>query len=249
MIGVLGASGVGKTVYLGMLMDMLSRQPEPFQVLARGAFSITVQQTTTESLSRCEFPAKTPNEPDRWNWVHCLVSHAGRRRGLEMVMPDMAGESILEEIDHPNSYPVISAMLKKCSGVIVLVDAIKLQDGKHDQEHFVLKLLSFLNELCKDSKHDWSRRPISLVFSKADQCENCFDDPTDFARQHAPGVWKQCRERFKHVSYFACGVAGACAYRTVFPHHRQAVPLRVEPRGICEPFIWMVDSLRGVRRN
>ena len=52
MIAVFGASGVGKTVYLGMLMDMLSRQTERLQLLARGAFSITLQQTTVAALSR-----------------------------------------------------------------------------------------------------------------------------------------------------------------------------------------------------
>ena len=36
MIGVLGAGGAGKTVFLGMLLDMLSRLPERLQVLARG---------------------------------------------------------------------------------------------------------------------------------------------------------------------------------------------------------------------
>src|SRR5215218_1549907 len=65
MIAAIGSSGVGKTVYLGMLLDMLSRQPDRMQAVARGAFSITLQQTTLASLSRCEFPNKTPNEPDR----------------------------------------------------------------------------------------------------------------------------------------------------------------------------------------
>src|SRR4051812_31084166 len=46
MIATIGPSGVGKTVYLGMLIDMLSRQPSGMQLLARGAFSITLQQLT-----------------------------------------------------------------------------------------------------------------------------------------------------------------------------------------------------------
>ncbi len=51
-------AGVGKTVYLGMLMDMLSRQKERMQMLARGAFSINLQQFTTTALARGEFPAQ-----------------------------------------------------------------------------------------------------------------------------------------------------------------------------------------------
>ena len=36
LAGAIGASGVGKTVYLGVLMDMLARQPTRLQMLARG---------------------------------------------------------------------------------------------------------------------------------------------------------------------------------------------------------------------
>ncbi len=38
MVAVLGTSGVGKTVYLGMLLDMLSRRPERMQILRAGRF-------------------------------------------------------------------------------------------------------------------------------------------------------------------------------------------------------------------
>ena len=75
-----GSSGAGKTVYLGMLLDLLSRQPERIQAMARGAFSITLQQATMAALMRCEFPEKTATEPDRWNWVHCQVRTPEQRR-------------------------------------------------------------------------------------------------------------------------------------------------------------------------
>src|SRR3982751_6434545 len=51
MIATIGPSGVGKTVYLGMLIDMLSRQASGMQLLARGAFSITLQQLVIGALS------------------------------------------------------------------------------------------------------------------------------------------------------------------------------------------------------
>src|SRR5215475_12159011 len=50
MLATIGSSGVGKTVYLGMLLDMLSRAPDPFQIVARGAFSITLQQNAMQAL-------------------------------------------------------------------------------------------------------------------------------------------------------------------------------------------------------
>ena len=73
MVAVLGPSGSGKTVYLGMLMDMLSREPHRLQIVARGAFSIGLQQATVSALARCEFPAKTGTEPECWNWMHCEI--------------------------------------------------------------------------------------------------------------------------------------------------------------------------------
>ncbi len=63
MIAAIGASGVGKTVYLGMLMDMLSRQSERLQMLARGAFSITLQQMTASALRGTSFRTRPPTNP------------------------------------------------------------------------------------------------------------------------------------------------------------------------------------------
>lgn len=245
MIATIGPSGVGKTVYLGMLIDMLSRQSGGMQLLARGAFSITLQQMTVAALQRCEFPSKTPNEPDRWNWVHAQVRAPGQKRPVELIMPDMAGEAILEEVDHPHTYPVIRSFLSKCAGLLVLVDTPRLRDGSREQDYFTMKLLSYLVELDDDLKQGWPSRPVGLVFSKADQCEECFNEPAEFARVHAPGLAQLCNERFASHQFFACGVAGSCAQRLVGGEVRQRVPLRIEPRGLTEPFEWLVHQLRS----
>jgi hypothetical protein len=241
MIAAIGPSGAGKTVFLGMLTDMLSRQDEEMQLLARGAFSIKLQQHTMSALARCEFPNKTPNEPDRWHWVHCqLLRH--KQRPTELIMPDLAGEALLEEVDHPNSYPVIRAFLQKCAGLLVLVDAPRVESGEKDEDFHTMKLISYLCELQVDKKTGWQTRPVALVFTKADQCEHCFDDPQAFARRHTPGLVQQCRERLKKHEYFAVGVAGACGFRNE-PHGRVHVPLRIEPRGVVAPFRWLLDQL------
>jgi GTPase SAR1 family protein len=244
MIAVIGASGAGKTVYLGMLMDMLSRQPERLQLLARGAFSITLQQTTIRSLSRCEFPEKTPNEPDRWNWVHCQIRRPRQRRSLELIMPDMAGEAVLQEVDHPHSFRVISSYLTKCAGALVLVDALKLQEGGLEQDYFTMKLVSYLGELDDGSKTGWSRKPVALIFTKADQCEECQADPAAYAKAHATGLWQQCQERFRVHQFFAASVAGNCAFRHTRTEGRVCVALRVEPHGIIEPFEWLLNHIQ-----
>jgi hypothetical protein len=243
MVATIGSTGVGKTVFLGMLMDMLSRQPENLQLLARGAFSVNMQQHTIAALSRGEFPDKTPNEPDRWNWVHCQVGLNRRRRPVELIMPDMAGESILEEIDHPHTFQVVRSFLSRCAGVLVLVDPTRPGRGNLEQDYFAMKLLSYLIELDGDPKRGWGRRPVALVFSKADQCEECFQDPAAYARTHMVGLWRHCQERFRRHQFFAAGVAGACALRETFKQGRVRVPLRIEPRGIVEPFEWLVREV------
>jgi hypothetical protein len=252
MIATIGNSGAGKTVYLGMLLDMLSRQPERVQVLARGAFSITLQQVTVAALSRCQFPQKTPSEADRWNWVHCQVRAAKQKRAAELIMPDVAGEAIVEEIDHPFSHRAIRTLLVKCAGAMLLVDAHRLQEGSLEQDFFTMKLLCYLSELAeadprgkraKGGVPPWAERPVAVIFTKADECERCFENPAEYARQHVPGLWQFCRERFHNVQYFASGVAGACAVRNIPYEGRRRVPLRIEPRGIVEPFEWLVSRL------
>ena len=249
MLGVLGAASVGKTVYLGMLMDMLSRLPQRFQLLARGAFSITLQQTTLSALSRCEFPKKTPNEPDRWNWVHCQIRYPRQRQTTELIMPDMAGEALLEEVDHPHTFRVVQAYLKKCSGAIILIDAIKIKEGSREQDYFTMKLATYLSELSDGTNADWSQQPVALIFSKTDQCDECREDPAAYAEAHATGLWQCCRERFANHKFFACGIAGACAWRESMTEGRVQVPLRVEPHGIVEPFEWMLDQLGAKKKR
>lgn len=242
LIAAIGASGVGKTVYLGMLLDMLSRQPDRMQMLARGAFSINLQQTTAMALARGEFPVKTPAEPDRWNWVHCQVRSASIARPLELMMPDLAGEALLEEVDHPRTYEVIQPLLTRCAGLLILIDTARLQSGSLDEDYFTMKLLSYLAELDERPKHGWASRPIGFVLTKADECEECFANPEAFAQSRARGLWRQCKERFRNYKFFAAGVAGGCAYRTTRAG-RVRVPLRIEPRGIIEPFEWLMKQL------
>ena len=251
LIATVGSSNAGKTVYLGTLMDMLSRQNNSLHLSSRGAFSISLQQRTMAALSRCEFPDKTPGEPDRWNWVYGQLRRPSRRQVSELIMPDMAGEAILEETDHPNTYPVVQAMLRKSSGVLLLVDAVRVEEGGNDQDFFAMKLLSYLAEILDSSKDETSRKrkrkttlvpPVALVFTKSDQCDVCFDNPVLYAQKHTPGLWQQCKEHFPNHQFFATGVAGACAARLVLGNARQTIPLRVEPRGIIDPFLWLIEQ-------
>jgi hypothetical protein len=65
-IPVLGPSGAGKTVYLGMLLDMLSKGTRQLTGLVTGSFSVGLQIQTTTALEHGRFPEKTPVEAEGW---------------------------------------------------------------------------------------------------------------------------------------------------------------------------------------
>lgn len=241
-VAVLGGPEVGKTVYLGMLMDMLSRQQGAMQIRARGAFSVSLQQSVMTALASRRFPPATPLDPHGWNWVHCEVIRARRRRAVEIVLPDLAGTSFVQEIDHPHSCILIRHFLQHCVAAMVLVDASKLEGGDQDQDYWAMKIMAFLHELDHTRKSGWQRRRLAVVFTKCDQSEGCFDSPEEFARTRVPGLWKFCHDRLPQHRFFATSVVGAAARITCNGHHA-AVPLRIEPRGVVEPFSWLTERL------
>jgi hypothetical protein len=247
LIAVLGASGAGKTVYLGMLMDILTRQIGLLRSTARGPLSISLQQVTTTALATGWFPEKTAREPEHWHWVHCQFNCRRRRRPLELVIPDLSGDALAEETERSGRYPAIQPLLAKCSGVMVLADAQRLQAGDHSQDYVALKLLSLIGELrSEQQRHRRSRVqeqcPLALVLTKADACDGCSGAAREFAEAHATALWSDCQARFSRHEVFACSVAGATAYRDSL-ERRQHVPLRIEPHGIVEPFGWLMTEL------
>jgi hypothetical protein len=130
---------------------------------------------------------------------------------------------------------------------MVLADAEQLQSGDHSQDFVALKLLSLIGDLRNEQSHlrrsrGPERRPLALVLTKADKCDGLYDSPREFAEGHAASLWNDCRERFPRNEVFACSVAGATAYRESYGRRHQ-VPLRIEPRGIIEPFGWLMSEL------
>ena len=245
LIAVLGASGAGKTVYLGLLMDMLTRHVGVLRSTARGPMSISLQQTTTTALATGWFPEKTPPTPEQWHWVHCQFNCRRRRKPIELVIPDVSGEALATETERTNRYPAIRSLLSKCAGVMILADAERLQSSDHSNDFVTLKLLSLIGELRDEQtrgRRGTERRPLALVFTKADMVEGLMENPREFAEGHAGALWSDCRNRFPHHEAFACSVTGATAYRDSFGR-RQHVPLRIEPHGIIEPFGWLMTQL------
>jgi Double-GTPase 2 len=248
IIAVIGATGAGKTVYLGMLMDILTRQVGLPHTTARGPLSISLQQTTATALSTGWFPEKTARNPEHWHWVHCQFHCRRRRQPIEVVFADVAGDAFAEETEREGRHPAIRALLGRCSGVMVLVDAERLKSGDHEPDFVTLKLLTLLGDLRAEQMsgrrlRGSERRPLALVLTKADQCEGCADDPREFAEAHAGTLLGSCQTRFPRNHVFAVSVAGATACREIYGKQQQ-VPLRIEPHGVVEPFGWLVTEMK-----
>jgi hypothetical protein len=248
LMAVVGAAGVGKTCYLGLLMDMLSRSPTEMQLLARGAFSVSLQQQTMSALACRQFPPPTPLDPAEWMWVHCAVRSQRGKRPLELVLPDISGERALREVESPDATPAIRRMLTHGAAALVLVDAEALVNGTKESEFFALKVISNLvtGDRAKKGK-GWASRPVAVVFTKADRCDWAFDSPDEFARRYTPGLWRQCQEQLHCHRFYATSVA---VVATAFDHHgeRMNIPLRIEPRRVIEPFAWAVEQISAASR-
>ncbi|GAC1451180.1 MAG: hypothetical protein NVSMB9_36140 [Isosphaeraceae bacterium] len=242
-VGVLGPSGVGKTVYLGMLLDMLSRGMGGLHGIAKGAFSLALHRNLVLALEGQRFPEKTPNEADRWDWVHCEVQKGKRGSVFDIVTPDVAGEAVMSELEHPRSNPTIRSLIGRCSGLVVLADIVQLVAQGHGQELFSMQLISYLDSLRPTRKRGKVEVPVAIVFTKADLFEGTIRDPDSFARSNAPGLWRLCESRLLHYKFYCSGVAGSTGKLVDRDGFESLVPLRIEPQGIIEPFSWLLQHL------
>jgi Double-GTPase 2 len=242
-IGVLGPSGVGKTVYLGMLLDMLARGAGGLNGTAKGPFSLALHRNTILALERQRFPEKTPNEADRWDWVHCEVTAGKRSRVIDIVTPDVAGEAVQAELESPKSNPTIRALISHCAGLVVLADVLQVVSDGKGQELFAMQLVSYLDSLQSSNRRGKIDIPVAIVFTKADLLEGFIRDPDAFARANAPALRRLCETRLKRFKFYCSGVAGSTGTLVDRDGYESLVPLRIEPRGVIEPFAWLFGQL------
>jgi hypothetical protein len=241
---VLGPTGVGKTVYLGMLLDLLSRGNTGLQGLSRSPFSLTLHRNLILALERQRFPEKTPVETDRWHWLHCEILASRGKQGMDIVTPDVAGEAVMNEMENPGMNKTIRALISKCAGMVILIDLVQVVAEGQNQELFAMQLISYLDALRPGRKK--SRKlevPVAVVFTKADLFEEWVNDPVAFAKGNTSGLVAQCQTRLERFSFYCSGVAGSCGKLVDDAGQESLVPLRVEPRGVIEPFAWMVNQL------
>ncbi len=244
-ISVLGESGSGKTVYIGMLMDMLSKGVLGMRGVPQGTYSVATQEKTISALECRRFPEKTASDADQWQWGHCEVTMECRpKHPFDLVAPDFAGEAISLEIDQYGTYPAIQSVVSQSVGVLLLCDAISVSRAPLNEDLSALKLVSYICNVQKAncvSKNDRRiKTPLAIVFTKSDQCPAAQEDPQQFATNNLPRLSQFCQQGLLHFSCFAAQVVASCATRIDQYACTSHVAMHVEPRGIAEPLAWVM---------
>ncbi|MEK7711066.1 MAG: hypothetical protein AAB341_04140 [Planctomycetota bacterium] len=246
IVTVVGDSNVGKTVYLGMLLDMLSNRADDFEAVPKGAYSVNLQHSVVSHLSMRQFPPKTAMEVDDWHWAYYQVRRRKRTTDTyDLVMPDMAGEAIAAEVANPKTFKVIRSLLEKSAGAILLVDGALAAAGSPQPDFFALKLMSYLDGVIATRGEKKLTTPVAVVLSKGDYCPEVFDDPRSFAQSNLNRLWNICESRFANYEFFATSVVGALAYGSDEYDNVVPYPLHIAPRGVIEPFEWVLTKLQG----
>ena len=244
IISVVGDSNVGKTVYLGFLLDMLSKRAGDFEAIPKGAYSVNLQQTVVGHLQRRQFPPKTPSEADQWHWAYYQVARRVKNAAwFDLVMPDIAGETLAAEVESPKTHVVIQNLLSRTAGCLVLIDAAAAALGSPQPDLFGLKLMTYLDQMFAGKRNEKIHNPVAVVLCKADYCPQCFDDPRVFAETNLNRVWNMCESRLANVEFFATSIIGSLGFGSDEDGNVVPTPLHTAPRGILEPFEWILSCL------
>ena len=246
-VAIMGQSGAGKTVYLGMLLDMLGRGHSEIKGVPNDAFSVAIQQETVGALERQRFPDKTPSEADKWKWVHFETHPANNpKKCLDVIAPDVAGEALTVEIEQTGTFPTIRSSLRRSNGAILLFDAERVRDCGRADDLFGIKSVTYLASLQQEKQKKRANRvkmPLAIVFTKTDHCPAARDNPARFAKEFLPGMVQVCEKKFANHQYFAASVVGSTGKLMQINGAPIQVPLHVQPRGVVEPFAWVTRSL------
>ncbi len=247
-VSVLGASNAGKTVYLGMLLDMLSKGSDALRGSATGTFSIELQEQVITALERRSFPEKTASEADTWKWIHCQLSMADKKktRVLDLISPDFAGEAISMEIAQAGSYPSIAHVVSQSNGIMILCDSMRVRDTGSSEDLFAMKLATYVAEQHRIQVPQGRNQPkgptIAVVFTKCDGCPEAVESPAQFASNNTPRLAEYCRRMFANHGFFAASVAGSSGLLADTKGRKMRVPFHIQPYGITEPLQWIINQ-------
>ena len=239
---VLGAPNAGKTVFLAMLLDMLVQRQGDTETMPRGTFSVELQQFVLGHLASRRFPPKTMREPNTWNWALYETRKRGARHGQEFLVPDLSGAALAAEIANPGSVAIFRPALNLAGGFILCIDAAAAAKGDASPDMFALQLVAHLDSVVETKRKHRIKTPTAVVLCKSDHCPEAVDDPRAFCEANLPRLWSACASRFDRVEFFAASVAGSVAFAISAerPDDVEPVPLHIAPRGILEPFDWLL---------
>lgn len=235
-VAALGGANSGKTTYLSMMVDILSRRANDPQLIARGAFSVGHLRDMVHQLRHCRFPVSTSEKPETWNWLHGTLRRE-RKSPIDIVIPDFGGEAVIAEVESPRNNAIIRSFLRQSRAAIIFIDAARLAAGDSTPDYETMRTISYLSELPSRSKKEIYQSPVAIVFTKADQLEVAMT-AEEFAIEKASGVIRHCKERLRQFAFFFASVTS----RTILEGDTP-IPLRVEPRGIEAPIAWLADRL------
>jgi len=245
IVSIVGESNVGKTVYLGFLLDMLSQRAGDFEAIPKGPYSIDLQQTVISHMASRVFPPKTPMETNQWYWAYYQIcKRKNKSNWIDLIMPDMAGESLAAEVATPQTFRVIRNLVTKSAGTLLLVDAALAANGSSRPDFFALKMMSYIDSALAGKRNQRIKTPTAVVLCKSDYCPECFDNPRQFVRANLYRLWNMCESRFENVEFFACSAVGSLGFAAgendecVVP-----IPLHTALQGILEPFEWVINQL------
>ena len=246
VVSIVGESNVGKSVYLGFLLDMLTQRAGDFEAVPKGAYSIDLQQNVINYMAHRVFPPKTPMEANQWHWAYYQIcKRAQSPKWVDLVMPDMAGESLAAEITSPKTFQVINSLLSMSAGTLLLIDAAQAANGSTQPDFFALKMLSYIDQMFAGKRDQKIKTPTAIVLCKGDYCPEVFDDPGQFVEANLNRLWNMCKNRFDNVAFFASSVVGSLGYATSGEDDDYVVPvpLHTALRGILEPFEWIIAQM------
>ena len=242
LVSVLGAEGAGKTVYLGLLLDILNSSSGSVQGSANGTFSIALQETVITALERQVFPESTKVDWDAWQWAHLEVRTAKGKKTVshDIVAPDISGTALNHELDNPGSYPSIETFVQQSNRILMLCDATAVRDAGAKEDLFALKMASYVDQRWEsDRKKKKRNASLAIVLTKTDQCPEAHLDPRRFATNEMPRFADFCQRHFPSHEFFGVSAIGATATVGDGADARD-IPLHVQPRGITQPLKWLL---------
>jgi hypothetical protein len=246
IVSIVGESNVGKTVYLGFLLDMLSQRAGDFEAIPKGPYSIDLQQTVISHMANRVFPPKTPMETNQWYWAYYQICrHTDRANWVDLIMPDMAGESLAAEVATPQTFRVIRNLVTKSAGTLLLIDAALAANGSSRPDFFALKMMSYIDSALAGKHEEKIKTPVAVLLCKSDYCPECFDNPRQFAKANMNRLWNLCESRFEKIEFFACSVVGSLGFATTEGDDCVvSIPLHTALQGVLEPFEWILTQLQ-----